>query len=77
MGVKSAWIGSSTATETLDGTSMATPHVVGLALYLAVSEDINSVEALSARIKELGTTGGVTGGKDGSPDLIAFNGASA
>ena len=75
-GIKSTWIGSTTATQTLDGTSMACPHVVGLALYLAVAEDIGSAQVLSERIKKLGTTGGVSGGKAGSPDLIAFNGAT-
>lgn len=35
VGIKSAWIGSTTATKELDGTSMSTPFVAGVAaLYL-------------------------------------------
>lgn len=73
-GIESAWIGSNDATETLDGTSMATPHVVGLALYLIAAEGLSSPSAVSDRIKELGTSGVVSGLKRGSPDLVAFNG---
>ena len=73
-GIESAWIGGSSASQVLDGTSMATPHVVGLALYLAAAEGISSASELSDRIKELGTSGEVSGLKTGSPDLVAFNG---
>ena len=72
-GVVSAYIGSTSATAALTGTSMACPHVAGLALYLAVRENINSPGALTSRIKALGTAG-VTRRKYGSPNLIAYNG---
>lgn len=73
--ITSAWIGSDTATNTISGTSMATPHVVGLAIYLMGLEDLSDVRAIAARIKELGTQD-VVGRPSGSPNLLAFNGAS-
>ena len=77
--VESAWIGSSHAEhDVLDGTSMATPHVSGLVLYLKSLEGLASAAAVTDRIKALGTKDVVTGleGTD-SPNLIAFNGVTA
>ncbi|KAK5996802.1 Alkaline protease 1 [Cladobotryum mycophilum] len=73
--VLSTYIGSNTATASLSGTSMATPHIVGLALYIAVLENTQSAAALTARLKALGTTGQLKGQKAGTPSLIANNGA--
>lgn len=72
--VTSAGIASDTATLTDTGTSMAAPHVAGLALYLSVLENITTAQALKARILELGTPNKVQKLKEGSPNLIAFNG---
>ncbi|KAE8146064.1 subtilisin-like protein [Aspergillus avenaceus] len=70
--ILSAWIGSSTATNTISGTSMATPHIVGLSLYLAALENLSSPAAVTKRIKELATQGAVTDVK-GSPNSLAYN----
>jgi oryzin len=75
--VKSAWIGSPTATNTISGTSMATPHVAGLAAYLIALEGLSSPSAIVSRIKSLATTGKVTSPGSGSPNLIAYNGNGA
>jgi oryzin len=53
---------------------MATPHVVGLALYLAVLENINTAADLTNRILALATTGKAWNLKPGTPNLIAYNG---
>lgn len=75
--VLSAWIGSNTATNTISGTSMATPHVTGLALYLIALEGLSTPAAVIARIKELATSGEITDIGTGSPNLIIYNGNGA
>jgi oryzin len=74
--VLSCWIGSDDATETISGTSMATPHVAGLSLYLKALEGLVAPADVIARIKELATKSVVTRPGTGSPNLLAFNGAS-
>lgn len=74
--VLSAWIGSNNATNTISGTSMATPHVVGLAIYLMGLENLSGAKAVAARIKNLGVHD-VVSQISGSPNLLAFNGAEA
>ncbi|KAH6675400.1 serine proteinase [Plectosphaerella plurivora] len=72
--ILSAGISSNTATATNSGTSMAAPHVAGLALYLQVLENINTPAAVTNRIVALSTTGSVTGTLNGSPNRIVYNG---
>ncbi|KAM5385753.1 hypothetical protein ACJZ2D_000952 [Fusarium nematophilum] len=75
--ILSSFIGSNTATRSLDGTSMAAPHVAGLALYLQVLEGLSTPAAVTNRIKALGTSGRITGTLNGSPNLISYNGNGA
>ncbi|TGJ88329.1 hypothetical protein E0Z10_g423 [Xylaria hypoxylon] len=75
--VLSSWIGSNTATNTISGTSMSTPHVAGLALYLIALEGLSTPAAVTARIKALGTSGKITSLPSGTVNLIAYNGNGA
>ncbi|KAK1992787.1 subtilase [Colletotrichum falcatum] len=75
--VLSAWIGGNSATNTISGTSMASPHVAGLALYLQALEGLATPAAVTARIKALATAGRITGTLSGSPNLLAYNGNGA
>ncbi|KAJ0161415.1 Alkaline proteinase, partial [Colletotrichum tanaceti] len=75
--VLSAWIGGNSATNSISGTSMASPHVAGLAAYLQALEGLSTPAAVTNRIKALGTSGRVTGTLSGSPNLVAYNGNGA
>lgn len=70
--ILSTWIGGST--NTISGTSMASPHVAGLAAYLAGLEGFPGAVALCDRIKALGTQGVLSGIPSGSSNLLAYNG---
>ena len=75
--ILSSWIGGNSATNTISGTSMATPHLAGLAVYLQALENLNTPAAVTNRIKALGTSGKITGTLRGSPNLVAYNGNGA
>ncbi|TVY81643.1 Subtilisin-like protease [Lachnellula suecica] len=74
--VLSSWIGSTTATNTISGTSMATPHIAGLAAYLIGLEGLSTPAAVVARIQALATSGKVTNSKS-TNNLIGYNGNGA
>ncbi|KAI1147046.1 peptidase S8/S53 domain-containing protein [Nemania diffusa] len=75
--VLSSWIGSNTATNTISGTSMSTPHVAGLALYLIALEGLSTPAAVTARIKALATSGKISSVPSGTVNLVAYNGNGA
>lgn len=77
--VLSTWIGSDTATMTISGTSMASPHIAGLGAYLIGLEGTKTPAALCSRIAELSTKNKLSGfipiitGKN----QLAYNGNGA
>ena len=74
--VLSVGVESDTATESLSGTSMASPHVAGLAAYLMALEGITDPAAVADRIKQLAQATGAQVGNNvpGTTSLIANNG---
>lgn len=72
--ITSAWIGSNDATRSLSGTSMACPHVAGLALYLRAKDGLTTPASVTESIKNLGTKSVVMNAGIGSPNLLAYNG---
>ncbi|MGW3660720.1 S8 family serine peptidase [Streptomyces sp. NPDC005151] len=68
--IKSAWYTSDTATNTISGTSMASPHVAGAAaLYLADNPTATPSQVAEA-LTSSATTGVVTDPGTGSPNLL-------
>ncbi|GLY06948.1 S8 family peptidase [Actinoplanes sp. NBRC 101535] len=73
--VLSSWNTSDTATNTISGTSMATPHVAGAtALYLA-NHPADTPAQVQAAIVSNATTGAVTSPGTGSPNRLLYTGA--
>lgn len=71
--ITSSYIGSNSATASLSGTSMASPHVAGLAAYLLGLESLSTPAAVANRIIALASTGLVTSPGTGSPNRLIYN----
>ncbi|GIG70461.1 S8 family peptidase [Phytomonospora endophytica] len=73
-GITSSWIGSNTATSTISGTSMASPHVAGAAaLYLQNNPSASPATVRNALVNNA-TNGVVTNPGAGSPNKLLYTG---
>ena len=74
VGITSAWYTNDTATNTISGTSMATPHVVGAAaLYLAANPSSTPQQVRDGLVNN-STPNKVTNPGTGSPNRLLFVG---
>ncbi|HEY0431220.1 MAG TPA: S8 family peptidase, partial [Pyrinomonadaceae bacterium] len=72
-GILSAWYTSNTATATLSGTSMASPHVAGVAaLYKQANPSASSTTVRNAIVNNA-TTNVITNAGSGSPNRLLYS----
>ena len=71
--IPSAWYTSDTATNTISGTSMASPHVAGVAAQYLQTNSSASPSAVANAIVSNSTTGVVSNPGTGSPNRLLYN----
>lgn len=71
--ITSAWYTSTTATNTISGTSMATPHVAGVAALYLQAHSSASPSTVSSWLTSNATTGKVTNPGTGSPNRLLYS----
>jgi len=81
--ITAAWIGSPTATNTISGTSMASPHVAGVAvLYWSQNPSLTATEVQDAVVQTstadlIDLNCPVSGSCSKSPNLMVYNGCGS
>jgi len=71
--ITSAWYTSNAATSTISGTSMASPHVAGVAALYLQGDPSASPTTVRNAIVNSGTTGKVTSPGSGSPNVLLYS----
>jgi cerevisin len=86
LNILSTWIGSKHATNTISGTSMASPHIAGLlAYYLSLQPSSDSAYAVAEitpkKLKEnliaIGTKGALSNVPSDTTNILAWNGGGS
>ena len=72
-GILSSWFSSDTATATLSGTSMASPHVAGVAALYKQANPSASATTIRNAIVNGATTNVVTNAGTGSPNRLLYS----
>jgi subtilisin family serine protease len=72
--ITSAWYTSDTATDTISGTSMATPHVAGAAAMVLAATPSSTPQQVRDKLVADATSGVVSDPGTGSPNLLLYVG---
>ncbi|GAA5512781.1 aqualysin-1 [Deinococcus carri] len=72
--ITSTWIGSNTATNTISGTSMASPHVAGAAALILQSNPSSTTAQVTSAIIDNTSSGKLSNIGTGSPNLLLYTG---
>ncbi|ORX83913.1 subtilisin-like protein [Basidiobolus meristosporus CBS 931.73] len=71
--ITSAWIGGNNAYRRISGTSMATPHVAGVAALYLAQENLTSPQSVYDTLAARATKNAITGLKGNTPNLLVHN----
>ena len=71
--ITSAWFSSNTATNTISGTSMASPHVAGVLALIVQGNATMTAATASTTLRNNATTGVVSNPGSGSPNRLLYS----